>query len=424
MNSKIEAHRKEGCKGNSEVFTANPLHLQSKERFSAVPKLRGRKKLELDEKKRLARYAVKSISSKGRKYAEKNEEYRLCFQKDRDRIIHSKAFRRLNGKTQVFVEHYGDHFRTRLTHTLEVAQISRDISRTLGLNEDLAESIALAHDLGHTPFGHAGEFALDACLRPFRLHFEHNEQSKRIVEELEELYPNFSGLNLSFEVLQGLMKHKTSWDHPLVNDKSTREGFISPSLEAQVVNLADEIAYHNHDIDDGLRSRILEWKDVESLDLFHEASLKVKARYGIIKNNHVRRARVVSKMISLMVNDLCETTEKKIQMLDIQTLGDVYITKDQVVSFSQEMLRKIGSCKQFLTKKLYFHPMVFEAGEKGRNIIQALFGEYQKNPKFLPEKFQKKIRQGHRKEEIIRDYIAGMTDRFVIKRHKALTKKR
>ncbi|MBI2464466.1 deoxyguanosinetriphosphate triphosphohydrolase, partial [Candidatus Peregrinibacteria bacterium] len=395
MNSKIATYRKSDRKRNSQDIAANSLYLQSKERFSKVPKLRGRKKLESDENKRLAPYAVKSASSKGRKYYEKNDEYRLCFQKDRDRIIHSKAFRRLKGKTQVFVEHYGDHFRTRLTHTLEVAQISRDISRTLGLNEDLAESIALAHDLGHTPFGHAGEDALDECLKAYGLHFEHNEQSKRIVEELEELYPNFSGLNLSIEVLEGLMKHQTSWDHPRINEKNTRALFSSPSLEAQVVNLADEIAYHTHDIDDGLRSHLIQWKDVELLDIFREAALKVKKQYGIMTNTHIKRSRMVSAMISLMVNDLCEATAKNIQTHDIQTISGVYKANKQIVSFSKKMLRKITTCKQFLIKKLYFHPFVFEAAEKGKSIIRDIFSEYKKNVNLLPKKFQKKIHDGH-----------------------------
>ncbi|MBI5754748.1 deoxyguanosinetriphosphate triphosphohydrolase [Candidatus Peregrinibacteria bacterium] len=368
--------------------------------------VKNRQQLEKEEENRLAPYAVKSRNSRGRKYDEKEDDYRLSFQRDRDRIIHSKAFRRLKAKTQVFIEHYGDHFRTRLTHTLEVAQISRDIARSLGLNEDLAEAIALAHDLGHTPFGHMGEEALSACLQLFGLHFEHNEQSRRIVSEIEHQYPDFHGLNLTEEVLEGLMKHQSPWDHPVFKERK------SPSLEAQVVNLSDEIAYHNHDIDDGLRSGILTYQSVQKLTLFHEACELVKRRYEKISDESVQLSRIVSQMISLMIYDLYSATQKNLAHSQIKNLKDVYNLKKPVVSFTPEMAKRTHELKDFLTERLYFHPRVHRRALKGKKIIRKLFEHYVKNPHRLPDKLKNRIEKGEQKAEIVRDFIAGMTDTF------------
>lgn len=364
--------------------------------------LKSRQQLEQEEEKFLAPYAVKSAATQGRKYPEPEDNFRTCFQRDRDRIIHCKAFRRLKGKTQVFIAHYGDHYRTRLSHSLEVSQISRDIARTLGLNEDLAESIALAHDLGHTPFGHMGEEALDECLKPYGFSFEHNEQSKRIVEKLEHIYPNFPGLNLSSEVLEGLMKHQTAWDHPKLRETTQ---FQRASLEAQVVNLADEIAYHNHDIDDGLRSKILSWKEMKKLKIFERAFKMIEKQYGLIEDKKILRARIVSKIISLMINDLYETTREQLFSYDIKSLRDVYHSKVQLVAFSKKMLDEITELKKHLTDKLYFSEAVSKAAKEGKEIIQGLFREYRDNTRLLPRKLQ------------IRDYIAGMTDGFARKEY-------
>lgn len=348
-------------------------------------------KLAENEARVLEPYAVLSKNSRGRKHNEPIDQQRLPFQKDRDRIIHCRAFRRLKEKTQVFVSHYGDHYRNRLTHSLEVAQVSRDLARTLGLNEDLAEAIALAHDLGHTPFGHAGEFALDECLEPYGLRFEHNEQSRRIVEELEEVYPNFRGLNLSIEVIEGLMKHQTSWDNPRGGES------VRPSLEAQIVNFGDEIAYQNHDVDDGLRSGLFTEKDLESLKLWDwamEASLK---QDGKIVEDRIRIARRVSKMISIMIWDIAEESSKRLQEFQIRKLEDVYTCPERLVGFSPEMAQANKELKDFLSTRLYFHPAVLAHSERGQKVIRAIF--------------EHELKAGRKPEEI-RDYLAGMTDRF------------
>ncbi len=352
------------------------------------------KQLAENEAKVLQPYAVLSMRSRGRKHDEPMDPGRLPFQKDRDRIIHCKAFRRLQEKTQVFVPHYGDHYRNRLSHSLEVAQVSRDLARTLGLNEDLAEAIALAHDLGHTPFGHAGEFALDECLQPFGLHFEHNEQSRRIVEELEDVYPGFPGLNLSIEVIEGLMKHQTSWDNPRGVDA------IRPSLEAQVVNLGDEIAYQNHDTDDGLRSGFFTEKDLSHLALWGWAKDASEKTDGKISDEKVRIARMVSKMISLMIWDIAEEASRRLEEQGIRHLEDVYTCPHQLVGFSDEMQSANRELKDFLSTRLYFHPEVVENASRGQEILRKLF--------------EKKRAEGMEPDKL-RDYLAGMTDRFAEK---------
>ena len=346
-------------------------------------------------------YAVLSKNSRGRKVAEMMDPQRLPFQKDRDRIIHCRAFRRLKEKTQVFIPHYGDHYRNRLSHSLEVSQVSRDLARTLGLNEDLAESIALAHDLGHTPFGHAGEHALHECLQEYGLSFEHNEQSRRIVEELEEVYPNFRGLNLSIEVIEGLMKHQTFWDNPLGEDT------VRPSLEAQIVNFGDEIAYQNHDVDDGLRSGLFTEADLAGLDLWEwakEASTKID---GEITDEKIRIARRVSKMISLMIWDIAEESSRLLQTHKIHTLEDVYRCKEKLVAFSPQMLEANKALKDFLSSRLYFHPEVVQHSEHGKKVIQRLFRHYM-------DEWQNTHPQRPPQEGAltIKDYLAGMTDRF------------
>lgn len=340
-----------------------------------------------NEARVLRPYAVLSRDSRGRKYEDPEDGQRLPFQRDRDRIIHCKAFRRLKEKTQVFVAHYGDHYRTRLSHSLEVAQVSRDLARMLGLNEDLAEAVALAHDLGHTPFGHAGEHALDECLRPYGLSFEHNEQSRRIVEELEEVYPDWPGLNLSREVIEGLMKHQTSWDNPRGGEA------VRPSLEAQLVNFGDEIAYQNHDVDDGLRSGLFSEQDLESVALWRLA----RERVGAVADEKIRWARTVSKMIGLMIVDIAEETSRRLEEADVRTTEDVYAFDGKLVGFSEKMEENNKELKDFLTTRLYFNPEVVSHSERGQKIIRCLFERY--------------VSEGGAPGEV-RDFIAGMTDGF------------
>jgi dGTPase len=344
---------------------------------------------------KLAEYAVQE--SKGRLYKEPDDFSRLPFQLDRDRIIHCKAFRRLDEKTQVFTASYGDHFRTRLTHTMEVAQISRDIARTFAVNEDLAEAIALAHDLGHPPFGHAGEDALNEIMGSFGLHFEHNEQSRRVVEKLEKLYPDFDGLNLTIEVLEGLIKHKTSWDNP----QNTED--VLPSVEAKIVNLADEIAYTNHDIDDGLRSGLFGIKDLEKLKLWQKATAKIQERFGMELKGEVKQSRFISTLIHLMILDLYKNS------------------KMPEVQFSSEMEADIKEMREFLVENFYFTDRVQSQLLEGKKIIKTLFDIYVEDPSILPEKIEH--RPGD-KITLVKDYVAGMTDGFAKKEYERLVKNR
>lgn len=343
-----------------------------------------------DEAKILRPYAVFGVRSRGRAYPEEETKGRLPFQKDRDRIIHCRAFRRLKDKTQVFVAHHGDHYRNRLTHSLEVAQISRDTARSLGLNEDLAEAIALAHDLGHTPFGHAGEFALDKCLREHGLHFEHNEQSLRIVTELEDVYPDFPGLNLSFEVLEGLRKHDESVPH---------------SLEAQLVDHADEIAYQNHDIDDGLRSGLFTEADLSQVPLWKEVTERVRKRFGDLPDERIRWSRCISELISWMISDLSEATCRRLNEKNIRSTEDVYASRETLVDFSKDLTSENKKLKAFLMARLYQHPEVKKHIEEGQDLIRLLFHHY--------------LAEG-REVGWIRDYLSGMTDSYARTEMKAL----
>ncbi len=350
----------------------------------------------------LADYAVSDSKTKGRKHLESPEKERSAFQKDRDRIIHCRAFRRLNLKTQVFVANHGDHYRTRLTHTLEVAQVGRDIARALQLNEDLAEAIALAHDLGHTPFGHAGEMAMDKCMQKFDLSFEHNEQSKRVVTFLERMYPHFYGLNLSFEVLDGLSKHQTPWDNPGM------EIVKAPSLEAQVVNIADEIAYSNHDIDDGLRAGLLDWNQLSGLSVVADAQQAAYDKYGDIEDEKILQARVVSTLIGLMIHDLIQNTSANLNKCNINLLEDVYVHDEPLVVFSPEMRKHMRELKEFLQKNFYLNEAVLSLSRKGEEIIESLFDYYLQHLDEIPEY----LRETEDDITATKDYISGMTDTF------------
>ncbi len=369
-----------------------------------------------DKKERaLAPYALKSDLTKGRRYEEPEHAFRSPYQRDRDRIVHCKAFRRLEYKTQVFVYHEGDHYRTRLTHTIEVAQISRTIARALGLNEDVSEAIALAHDLGHPPFGHTGEETLNELMSEHG-GFEHNAHSLRIVEELELRYPGFTGLNLTWEVREGIVKHSSEHDRPgLVGEYEPGK---APCLEAQIVDLADEIAYNNHDIDDGLSSKMLEPEALDEIELWRESCKEArdkspKADFKIIK------CQTIIGIINRQVTDLVGILSDSISREGIGSLDDVRNFPTRLASFSPEMERKNRELKAFLKANLYSHYRVLRMADKARRIIDNLFSIYLKDPRVLPpDKYGNVSKRG--KERTICDHIAGMTDRFALDESKKL----
>ncbi len=342
--------------------------------------------------------ATPLTGTRGRMHAEEQDETRSPFQRDRDRILHAQAFRRLAGKTQVFTPGSGDHYRTRITHTLEVAQMSRDSARFLGLNEDLAECIALAHDLGHTPFGHSGEEALHECVKQYDLSFEHNDESVFIVTTLEEYSSHYAGLNLNLEVIEGLQKHHTVYDHPSENSEKR-----APSLEAQVVNIADEIAYTAHDIDDGLRSGILKKEDIIALKLGSRAIERAQKRGTDIRGN----------IIHLLLTDLYKETQKCITEKGIHSLADVYSSDEEIVRFSEEMKEQIRELRSLLWHQFYMSAVVQEEMKKGQEIIRSLWSKYREHP---PEKVLK-LKEKHlfSVEEAVMHYVAGMTDEFARK---------
>lgn len=338
----------------------------------------------------LAPYAVPIQGTLGRVEKELEDDTRFPFQRDRDRIIHTQAFRRLQGKTQVFVAGEGDHYRTRLTHTMEVAQLSRDMARTLSLNEDLAECIALAHDLGHPPFAHMGEAALDTWMQKNGSHFEHNEQSLRVVTLLEEHSTLHRGLNLHREVLEGLKKHQ--------NQRSAKDH--APSLEAQIVNIADEIAYSAHDCDDGMRAGLFTINDLSIIPLVKEA----------LELSKMRKTSLRGAIIHLLVHDLYRTTDAELTRQKIRTLEDVYGAAAPIVKFSDAMSASIKILHTFLNEQMYSHPRVREANTQGQEIITALCEKLLKNPTDKVLALQK--RTGSSLAEAVKDYIAGMTDAY------------
>ncbi|MBI2413729.1 MAG: deoxyguanosinetriphosphate triphosphohydrolase [Deltaproteobacteria bacterium] len=368
------------------------------------------------EAQRLAPYAVKSAETRGRKHPEAEHPFRTPFQRDRDRIIHCHAFRRLEYKTQVFVFHEGDHYRTRLTHTIEVAQISRTIARALGLNEDLSEAIALSHDLGHPPFGHSGENVLNELMSDHG-GFEHNAHSLRIVEELEKRYPGFNGLNLTYEVREGIVKHSSEHDRPGVNSEYEKEK--SACLEAQIADLADEIAYNNHDIDDGISSEMIDPSALKSVDLWSAHFDEVKALYPEA-DFKVLKYQTIVKIINEQVTDLVETVLKTIEAEGIGSL-DAVRARGIVARFSPEMDRKNRQLKKFLKENLYRHHRVVRMADKAERIIKELFKAYLRAPKLLPPHIHSLIdKSGRDKHRVVCDYIAGMTDRFALDEYKKL----
>jgi len=365
---------------------------------------------------KLAPYAVDSNNSRGRMVQEKPPSGRSEFQRDRDRIIHSTAFRRLEYKTQVFVNHEGDLFRTRLTHSIEVAQIARSIARRLRLNEDLAEAIALAHDVGHTPFGHAGQDALNTCMQGHG-GFEHNLQSLRVVDALEERYAAFDGLNLSFETREGILKH-------CALDKAAQLGEIGsrflkkeqPSLEAQITNLADEIAYNNHDVDDGLRSGLITLEQLAGVRLFASHMEAVNAAHPNLEGRRVVHETVRS-MINTLVTDLIQQTELNISAASVKSLGDVRAAP-VLAAFSSELHEQQRELKIFLHTHLYRHYRVMRMSTKARRIINELFQAFMSDSRLLPPQFQRQAEIDQART--VADYVAGMTDRYAIKEYRRL----
>ena len=365
----------------------------------------------------LADYAAKSETSRGREYVEPYKDDRLTYERDRDRIIHSAAFRRLEYKTQVFVNHEGDYYRTRLTHSLEVAQIGRGISRALHLNEDLVEALALAHDLGHTPFGHTGELVLNRLMAGHG-GFEHNRQSLRIVETLEQRYPGFDGLNLSWEVREGIIKHSSDYDRAGRESVRCYEPDLRPTLEAQIIDLADEIAYNNHDIDDGLKAGYINLEDLSRIELWQRTFRKVGEAYpGLDRKRHVRQT--ISHLIGQLIHDLVETTRSDITASAIKTLDDVRRHPVNIVTFSDRMTHLNRELKAFLYQNLYRHYKVERMRVKAERFLTLLFENYLKNPTLLPERHQLRLEQVGT-ERVICDYIASMTDRYAQDEYKRL----
>jgi dGTPase len=363
----------------------------------------------------LASYAMKSYESRGRVYKEQEHPYRSAYQRDRDRIIHSAAFRRLEYKTQVFVNHEGDYYRTRLTHTLEVAQIARTIAASLRLNVDLTEAISLAHDLGHTPFGHSGEEALNQIMAKFG-GFNHNLQGLRVVDILEERYPDFPGLNLTWEVREGIVKHSSTFDKA-VEIRELAPGEL-PTLETQIVDIADEIAYDNHDLDDGITSGLLKESDLEKLPVWNNIYAKISKKY-VKMDEERRRYLIIRSLIDLQVTDLIQEADRNINKLKIKSCLDVKKLNKKIVSFSKEMLNLRKPLREFLMQKLYHHYRVIRMSNKAKRFIQELFNVYIDKPEQLPTKIQKRIPiDGARR--VVCDYIAGMTDRYALDEYKKL----
>jgi len=367
------------------------------------------------EEKFLAPYASKSFNSRGRVYKEAEHPYRSCYQRDRDRIIHSAAFRRLEYKTQVFVNHEGDYYRTRLTHSIEVSQIARTIACALGLNMELTEAIALAHDLGHTPFGHSGEEALNELMAKSG-GFNHNLQGLRVVDYLEERYPEFPGLNLSWEVREGIIKHSSVFDIAV----KIKEFFPQrmPSLETQLVDVADEIAYDNHDLDDGLTSGLIKENDLEDLAIWKKINRKIDQKYAKIDSNY-RKHLIIRGLIDLQVTDLIQNTQSEITRLKIKKYTDPYKVSFKIVDFSKEVKELRKPLRQFLMQKLYHHYRVMRMSIKAKRFIRELFSEYVRRPQQMPAEIQLKIpKEGVRR--VVCDYIAGMTDRYALDEYKKL----
>lgn len=366
----------------------------------------------------LAPYAVKNSESRGRVYHEPEHPYRPAFERDRERIIHSTAFRRLQYKTQVFVNHEGDHYRTRMSHTLEVATVSRVIAKVLRLNSDLAEAIALAHDLGHTPFGHTGEEVLNELTESIG-GFDHNRQSLRIVEYLEIKYPNFPGLNLTFETREGIIKHSTRYDQPGGHRDLFTQNEEMPTLEAQIVNVADELSFTCHDIDDGLYSGVIVPEELEKgFPLWGEIVGKIRKNYVEI-DGELLRVLCVRELINILVTDVIEESSQRLEKHNPKTVDDVRKAGVPLIGFSPKMETQLQYAGAFLLNNMYRHFKVLRMASKSRMVIEALFDAYMKVPQQLPKTSRRRL-ETDSPEQVVADYIAGMTDRYAMLEYQKL----
>ncbi len=387
----------------------------------------GRNVFEKNEEAVLAPYAMKSALSRGRTYCEEEHSLRTCYQRDRDRIIHSTAYRRLEYKTQVFVNLEGDYYRTRLTHTSEVVQIARSLAKTLGLNEELTESIALAHDIGHTPFGHSGEDVLNDLMKG-EGGFEHNIQSLRVLDVLEEKYPDFPGLNLSWETKEGIVKHRTDYDNPACKDY---EPLLSPTLEAQVVNYADEIAYNSHDVDDGITSEILPVDSLKETKIWAEIEKKIDMKKFESLPIDMKKYNITRALINIQITNLVTSTAEKLKAEGIDSIEKVRAFKGSLVEFDENMKKMHRDLKDFLYANFYKNYKIIRMEYKAEKIIRDLFGIYlergaikDKRKKdvensILPPEVKKRLSKDSLKR-VICDYMASMTDRFILDEYKKL----
>ena len=373
--------------------------------------VRTRELVEKVEAESLAPYAVKSGESRGRIHPEAEHRYRMVFQRDRDRVVHCRAFRRLEYKTQVFVYHEGDHYRNRLTHTIENAQIARTLARTLCLNEDLAEAVALAHDLGHTPFAHAGERVLNQLMCDDG-GFDHNRQTLRVVDLLEFRYPAFDGLNLSLEVREGLLKHGCNWQHPVPVPELENQRY----LEAQVANLADEIAYSNHDLDDGLNSGILDLEMLEDIWIWREAKGIASERWRG-RDGTVEPRQTITALIDILVTDAIDSTAKRLSAANPATADEARKSEQLLVGYSDRVHVGKRELKEFLRKHFYYHPRVQRMTDRAEKILSDLFRVHREDLSLLPDKAREGDGDDARR---VADYLAGMTDRFAMSSHAKL----
>jgi dGTPase len=372
-----------------------------------------RTKLEDIEDKSLAPFGIRSKNGRGRLYPEDEPDYRTCFQRDRDRILHTTAFRRLEYKTQVFINYEGDYYRTRLTHTLEVTQIGRTIARALGANEDMVEAVCLAHDVGHPAFGHSGEMTLAKLMKDYG-GFDHNKQSFRIVTKLERRYPDFPGLNLTWEVLEGIVKHETEYD---IADASDFNPDLRGSLEAQITNVADELAYTAHDLDDGLRSGMITPAMLDGIDLWE--ILRSSVAWHGSGLDELTRHRIVRRMIGLEVNDMVTATDVRLQQSGVRSVEELQRLPYNVVGFSEDMYRRNRQLKDFLFNNLYRHYRVMRMAVKAERIITGIFDAYRAEPAILPKNVRE-IMPERSLERTICDHIAGMTDRYAVEEYQKL----
>lgn len=373
-----------------------------------------RQEIETQEAERLAPYAMCSRDSRGRAYPEEEHPYRTAFQRDRDRIIHTTAFRRLEYKTQVFLTTEGDYYRTRLTHTIEVAQIGRTIARALCVNEDMTEAICLAHDLGHGPFGHSGEAGLNGLMAEHG-GFDHNYQSFRIVEKLEQRFPDFRGLNLTWEVREGILKHETEYDRSTVTDFDPH---LRPTLEAQIVNFADEIAYTTADLDDGLRSGMIVPAQLDDIEFWRRVTeeLTINPRLGF---NDMDRHRIIRRLVGKEVSDVINATNEQLESHQVKSVEDIRNLPHKLVVHSEEVKQMDRQLKDFLFQNLYQHWRVMRMDRKARRFIAELFEAYTNSPVILPKSVQE-VAQERDLYRTVCDYIAGMTDRFAVQEHNKL----